>query len=220
MKNHHSIDLATINIDPHIRPLVELFVKHGIKTIASCQGHGQLPPYLAFYENNLDKVCELNCLIHKELAKENTPFYWGWSVTPWLRNNAEIAWSLSTTNPMHWFSKFWRPHLDSDLLVLHQLINQHFENIGQINPTLDMSKHSKAGKHNEKELHFLGKSSFSKRIGRLTSTTFNCRCTQLCFAINTLTEIRHRAFFLVKKHLEFNLFKSKDGGHLKKEALS
>lgn len=31
MKNHHSIDLAAINIDPQIRPLVELFVKHGIK---------------------------------------------------------------------------------------------------------------------------------------------------------------------------------------------
>ena len=132
MKNNGLIDLSEINIDHQIRPLVELFVKHGIQTIASCQGHGQLPPYLAFYENDIDKVCELNRLINDELAKKNTRLYWGWSVTPWLRNNAEIAWSLSATNPVRWLSKFWRPHLDSDILVLHQLIKQHFEEPNQV----------------------------------------------------------------------------------------
>ena len=116
----------SIKLDRKIRPLVELFWRFDKQTIASCQEHGNLKPYLAFYESDIHQISQLNNLMAADVSSSQSSMYWAWSITPWLRNNSEIAWNLSPTRPKSWISAYWRPHLDSDLLSLVQIFERHF----------------------------------------------------------------------------------------------
>lgn len=116
-------------IDPKIRHLVACMNTFGLKTYASCQGHGfplrrQLP-YVAFKGPFL-LVKYLAKQVREDAESPQPRMYWGWEVTASFNTAFELCYRLAPTNPRHYHYRYWRGSLDHDFLFLCQIMKRAF----------------------------------------------------------------------------------------------
>lgn len=112
-------------IDPKIRRLVTCMNTCGMKTFASCQGHGfpvrRLLPYVAFMAS-VHQAQHLARLVREDAESPFPNLYWGWEVTARFNNQFMLCWCLAPVNPRHHWYRYWRKTLDKDFQQLCLLI--------------------------------------------------------------------------------------------------
>lgn len=122
--------LSPPDIDRRIIPLVTCLNQKGMKTYASCQGHGfpidKLKPYVAFRADiNLAK--KLARLVREDAESTPPHLNWGWEVEARFDSHFLLSFHLSPTNPHQRWFRYLRHTLNHDLGKLTLLIKEGFD---------------------------------------------------------------------------------------------
>ncbi|WP_413715428.1 hypothetical protein IBZ12_21295 [Serratia ureilytica] len=114
-------------IDQRIIPLVICMNKKGMKTYASCQGHGfpldKLKPYVAF-RSDLDTAKTLARLVREDAESEQHRLNWGWEVEARFDSRFALIFHLFPTNPHRRGFSYLRQTLNEDLNTLPLLLEE------------------------------------------------------------------------------------------------
>ncbi|HFG7809082.1 TPA: hypothetical protein ACGIM3_003300 [Salmonella enterica subsp. enterica serovar Java] len=112
-------------IEPKIQRLVACMNTCGLKTYASCQGHGfpvrRLLPYVAFMAP-LHQAQRLARLVREDAESLSPTLYWDWEVVPVFNDQFLLCWRLVPVSPHHHWYRYWRKTLDNDFQQLCLLI--------------------------------------------------------------------------------------------------
>lgn len=121
IRKNKTMGKSYFQIDPKIQRLVTCMNTCGMKTFASCQGHGfpvrRLLPYVAFMAS-----LHLARLVREDAESPFPNLYWGREVTARFNNRFMLCWRLAPVNPRHHWYRYWRKTLDKDFQQLCLLI--------------------------------------------------------------------------------------------------
>lgn len=125
IRKNKAMGKSYFQIDPKIQRLVTCMNTCGMKTFASCQGHGfpvrRLLPYVAFTAS-LHQAQQLARRVREDAESPFPDLYWGWEVTARFNNQFMLCWRLAPVNPHHHWYRYWRKTLDKDFQQLCLLI--------------------------------------------------------------------------------------------------
>lgn len=111
------VEKGYFQIDPKIQHLVACMNICGMKTYASCQGHGfpirKLLPYIAFMVP-LSLAQHLARLVRKDAESLSPRFCWGWEVTACFNSEFRLCWRFAPENPRLYRYRYWCKTLDKD----------------------------------------------------------------------------------------------------------
>ena len=105
------------DIDGDIRRLVDTMNSQGLRTYASCQGHGypvdRRLPYVAFTGAQQD-AANLARYLREDAESVSPELRWGWDVTASFNSHYDLCFRLSPTVPHHWWGRYCRRYLRLD----------------------------------------------------------------------------------------------------------
>lgn len=118
-----------MQLDTKIEALVATFNHGGMKTYASCQGHGLrldvIRPYIAF-RCDAERAIKLERLLREDAESNNPKLSWGWCLTGYFDSDFALSYRLSTENPHRFYHRYWRPALDRDLATIAEMFSSLF----------------------------------------------------------------------------------------------
>lgn len=125
IRKNRTMEKSYFQIDPKIQRLVVCMNTSGMKTYASCQGHGfpvrKRLPYVAFMAP-LPLAQRLARLVREDAESLSPQLYWSWEVTAHFNSLFRLCWRLAPENPHLYGYRYWRKTLDKDFQQLCLLI--------------------------------------------------------------------------------------------------
>ncbi|WP_071818810.1 hypothetical protein [Enterobacter sp. 638] len=112
-------------IDPGIRTLVATLNAYGLRTYASCQGHGfpvdRIKPYIAFTSTPSEAASFARSLRHDAESVRPT-LNWGWEITAGFDSDFRLCFRLHPAGPHRCKSRFCRRSFTADFGRIRLLI--------------------------------------------------------------------------------------------------
>ncbi|EDQ2393838.1 TPA: hypothetical protein N2G38_005410 [Salmonella enterica] len=122
------VEKSYYQIDPKIQRLVTCMNTCGMKTYASCQGHGfpirKRLPYVAFTAPLPLAQC-LAKRVREDAESLSPRLYWGWEVTAHFNSLFRLCWRLAPENPHLYGYRYWRKTLDKDFQQLCLMMKRY-----------------------------------------------------------------------------------------------
>nr|WP_243756572.1 hypothetical protein [Serratia ureilytica] len=142
-----------MQIDKKIRALVARMNACGLKTYASCQGHGfpvdRLKPYVAF-RAPVTLASALARRVREDAESASPRLRWGWEVTASFNSAFALCYRLAPTQPHRGWQRYWRPSVDHDLHTLRQYLNDPVQQGDRVNE-VKMPEHLYHQQHQTKK---------------------------------------------------------------------
>ncbi len=118
-------------LDQHVAPLVEALNAVGLRTTASCHGHGvpiRLPPFVAFAASEAD-ASRLSRAVRDDAVSDRPTLRRGWRVDAGFDERHRLIFRLTTENPHRRIYRWSRRSLDRDFLTLVGLVERAMQQV-------------------------------------------------------------------------------------------
>lgn len=137
IRKNTTVEKSYCQIEPKIQRLVACMNTSGMKTYASCQGHG-LPvrkrlPCVAFTAP-LPLAQRMVRLVREDAESLSPRLYWGREVTAHFNSLFRLCWRLAPENPHLYGYRYCRKTLDKDFQQLCLLMKDQIKYSGPVEP--------------------------------------------------------------------------------------
>ncbi|WP_226312166.1 hypothetical protein AAFR86_06000 [Salmonella enterica subsp. diarizonae serovar 58:r:z53] len=128
IRKNTAVEKRYFQIDPKIQRLVACMNTCGMKTYASCLGHGfpvrQRLPYVAFMAPR-PLAQRLARLVREDAESPFPNLYWGWEVTTRFNSQFRLCWRLAPDTPHFYGYRYWRKTPDKDFQQLCLMMKRY-----------------------------------------------------------------------------------------------